>query len=91
MQWTSLTAARKNLNLETKDEHYQHLSASDIEKLADDLGSIKLGATAEKCQISQLNQYMVPLVDGTALRMNGWWNNGILRRCETSKQDSGWW
>jgi hypothetical protein len=43
----SLTAARKDLNLETKDEDYQHLTASDIEKLAEDLGSIKLGATAE--------------------------------------------
>jgi hypothetical protein len=43
----SLTATRKDLNLETKDEDYRHLTASDIEKLADDLGSIKLGATAE--------------------------------------------
>lgn len=43
----SFTAARKDLNLETKHEDYQHLTASDIEKLAQDLGSIKLGASAE--------------------------------------------
>ncbi|WP_135390147.1 hypothetical protein [Methanolobus halotolerans] len=43
----SFTAARKDLNLETIPENFQHLTASDIEKLAEDLGSIKLGASVE--------------------------------------------
>lgn len=39
-----LTAARRELDLETKAEDYQHLTASDLEKLAEDFGGIKVTA-----------------------------------------------
>lgn len=41
-----LTAARKELDLETKAEDYQHLTAADIDKLAAEYGGIKLTAAA---------------------------------------------
>jgi hypothetical protein len=39
-----LTAARSELGLETKGEEYKHLSAADLEKLADEFGGIKVTA-----------------------------------------------
>ncbi len=41
-----LTAARKDLYLETKSEDYSNLTAADIEKMADEFGKIKLSAAA---------------------------------------------
>ncbi len=39
-----LSAARKELDLETKADDYQHLTAADLEKLADEFGGVKVTA-----------------------------------------------
>jgi hypothetical protein len=41
-----LTAARKELSLETRPEDYNNLTAADLEKMVDEFGKIKLSAAA---------------------------------------------
>ncbi|MDP2216412.1 MAG: hypothetical protein Q8J68_03885 [Methanolobus sp.] len=41
-----LTAARKELSLETRPEDYKNLTAADLEKMVDEFGKIKLSAAA---------------------------------------------